>query len=51
MPFLGFRVKVEEKNGGFWSENGGFERGWGGEDRDTQVMWGKLKSFEKLFDF
>ena len=34
IPFLGFRVKIEEKNGGFWSENGGFGRQRGEEDRE-----------------
>ena len=35
MPFLGFGVKIEESNGGFWSENDGFERGRGREDKGT----------------
>ena len=50
MPFLGFGVKIEESNGGFWSENDGFERRRSGEDKKTHT-WGKVKSFEKLSDF
>ena len=33
--FLRFGVKIEDKNGGFWSENGGFGRGKGGEDKEV----------------
>ena len=37
IPFLTFGVKIEDKNGGFWSENGGFERRRGGEGRETRT--------------
>ena len=35
MPFLGFGVKFEEKNRGFWSKNCGFEREREAEKTET----------------
>ena len=47
IPFLGFGVKIEDENGGFWIENGNFKRGRGREDKEKHMMRGKLKSFWK----
>ena len=35
IPFLGDWVKIEDENGGFVSENGGFGRGIGEEDKEA----------------
>ena len=48
IPFLEDWWRIDEENGGFVSENGGFGRGRGLQDNENS-MWckGKLKSFLK----
>ena len=48
IPFLEDWWRIDEENEGFVSENGGFGRGRGGQDKVCTWSEGKLKSFRKL---